>query len=413
MTQTLQYFVHDEPSAIRVELAGDLDQEGARRLEHDWRTASSAIGGRELIVDLTYITDADEAGRFLLKRWHAKGAQLIAQSRLPSDLVKSIASEPVSKLVRAAPAHAPFFASPKLCWMFLSAALLFALPARAASLRPDTVAAWDSYVKSVSAALEERTRAGGTFLWTDEDPERIAKVRSGEIVVAPAPGPMPRKVPGGLIHHWAGAAFFPNAGLADILEVTQNYDRYQDFYRPSVIASKTGARTATGDTFSMMLMNKVFFLKTALDADYQATNVRLDERRFYSVSRTTRVQEIEDYGQPGVHRIPEGEGGGYVWKLLSIVRLEQRDGGVYVEMEVAALSRDIPAAVRLVVDPIVRRVSRSSMLTSIKQTQAAVLGNSVSAEHSGSSSAALKSSMAAFAGVSQNRCVESNVLCLK
>jgi len=93
--------------------------------------------------------------------------------------------------------------------------------------------------------------------------------------------------------------------------------------------------------------------------------------------------------------------------------LEQRDGGVYVEMEVAALSRDIPVAVRLVVDPIVRRVARSSMLTSIKQTQDAVLGNSVSAEHSGSGSAALKSSMAAFAGGSQNRCLESNVLCLK
>jgi hypothetical protein len=158
----------------------------------------------------------------------------------------------------------------------------------------------------------------------------------------------------------------------------------------------------------MMLMNKVFFLKTALDADYQATNVRLDGRRFYSVSRTTRVQEIEDG-----RRIPEGEGGGYIWKLFSIIRLEQRDGGVYVEMEVAALSRDIPAAVRLVVDPIVRRVARNSMLTSIKQTQDAVFGNSVSAEHSGSGSAPLKNSMAAFAGVSPNHCLENNVLCLK
>jgi len=407
MSQTLQYFVHDGPSAIRVELAGDLDQEGARRLEGDWRTAASAIGSRELIVDLTYITNADEAGRSLLARWYAKGARLIAGSKIAGELAGAIAVEPVAAIAKAAAAHAGSFTPPKLCWTLLIAAL-FPLPSSAANLKPETVAAWDGYVKSVSASLEERTRAGGTFLWTDENPERVAKVHGGEIVVAPAPGPMPRKVPGGLIHHWGGAAFFPNVGLNEILEVTRDYDRFQDFYRPSVIASKTGVRTASADTFSMMLMNKVFFLKTALDADYQATNVRLDGRRFYSVSRTTRVQEIEDG-----RRIPEGEGGGYIWKLFSIIRLEQRDGGVYVEMEVAALSRDIPAAVRLVVDPIVRRVARNSMLTSIKQTQDAVFGNSVSAEHSGSGSAPLKNSMAAFAGVSPNHCLESNVLCLK
>jgi hypothetical protein len=122
----------------------------------------------------------------------------------------------------------------------------------------------------------------------------------------------------------------------------------------------------------MQLMNKAFFLKTTLDADYQATNVRLDDRRFYSVSRTTRLQEIEDYAQRSEHKIPEGEGSGYIWKLFSIVRLEERGDGVYVEMEAIALSREIPGAVHFVVEPIVRRVSRNSMLTSIRQTEEAV-----------------------------------------
>jgi hypothetical protein len=60
----------------------------------------------------------------------------------------------------------------------------------------------------------------------------------------------------------------------------------------------------------MRLMNKALFLKTVLDADYQATNVRLDDRCFFSSSTTTRVPEIEEYGQPGEHQIVEGEGGG-------------------------------------------------------------------------------------------------------
>jgi hypothetical protein len=261
--------------------------------------------------------------------------------------------------------------------MLLIAVLLLPPQVRAANLKPETVAAWNDYVRSVSAALQDRTRPGGGFLWAGEKSDRIAKVRSGEIVVAPAPGPSPRKVPGGLIHHWIGAAFLPDTKLNDILEITYDYDRYKEFYRPSVIASKALARELPDDCFSMQLMNRAFFLKTTLDAEYRATNVRLDDRRFYSVTRATRVQEIENYGQPGEHWFPEGEGGGYIWKLFSIGRLEERREGVYIEMEAVALSREIPRTLRLVIDPLVRRVSRNSMLTSLQQTGEAVRRNSV------------------------------------
>jgi hypothetical protein len=190
-----------------------------------------------------------------------------------------------------------------------------------------------------------------------------------------------------LIHHWLAAAFLPDAKLSDVLEVTQDYDRYQEFYSPSVIASKTVARKASDDYFSILLMNKALFLKTTLDTDYQTTNVRLDEGRFYSVSKTTRVQEIENFGQPGEHRLAEGQGDGYVWKVFGIGRLEQRDGGVYVEIEAIALSREIPGALHFFVDPIVRRVSRNSMLTSLKQTEEAVRRNSFSKTQSAKSPA--------------------------
>jgi hypothetical protein len=129
----------------------------------------------------------------------------------------------------------------------------------------------------------------------------------------------------------------------------------------------------------MQLVNHEFFAKMALDADYRVTNVHLDQGRLYSVARTTRVQQIENYGQPREHIIPEGQGGGYIWKLFSIARLEHRDRGVYIEMETVALSRGIPAAFRVVADPIVRRVSRGAMLTAIKQTEDAVHCKSLTA----------------------------------
>jgi hypothetical protein len=389
-SQKLQYYMHDGASAFRFELAGDLDNEAARELDQAWRTASSIIGDRALVVDMTFVTGAGTEGRSLLARWYAEGAQLIARLKVSRALAEAIVGGPLPEFGSARNAGSartwlPFhtsFGAPKLKLTLLVAAMLLPVRAHAANLKAETIAAWNDYVQSVSVSMQDRVRPGGTFLWTYEETERIAKVHGGDIVVAPAPGPSPRKVPGGLIHHWIAAAFLPNVKLDDILEVTQDYDRYQEFYRPSVIASTTLAREDSNDYFSMQLMNKAFFLKTTLDADYHATNVRLDDRRFYSVSRSTRVQEVDEYGQPSQHRMPEGQGSGHIWRLFSINRLDQRDGGVYVELEAIALSRDIPAALRFVVDPVVRSVSRNALLTSLKQTEEAVCDRSTDAAQS-------------------------------
>jgi hypothetical protein len=84
------------------------------------------------------------------------------------------------------------------------------------------------------------------------------------------------------------------------------------------------------------------------------------------------VQEIQHYAQANEQELPPNQGSGYIWSLYSIARFEQRDGGTYVEVEAIALSRDIPTAVRWLVNPIVRRVSRNSMLISLEQTKEAV-----------------------------------------
>jgi hypothetical protein len=264
-------------------------------------------------------------------------------------------------------------------WWWLLAALSFTLEANAASLKSETMVAWDDYLQTVNAEVRDRVRPQGAFLWALEDADRAARIRSGDIVVAPAPGQNPKKVPGGLIHHWVGAMFVPDIRLDDILKVTHDYDHYKDVYRPSVVESRTLSHSGSDDRFAMLLMNKGFLSTTALETEYQATGVRLDDRRFYSVSRTTRVQEIEGYGKPDESRIAEGEGNGFIWKISSITRFEQSDDGVYVEFEAIVLSRPIPSVVRLVVDPIVRRVSRDSLVSSLQRTAEAARGKFLAA----------------------------------
>ncbi len=259
---------------------------------------------------------------------------------------------------------------PKLARVLI--ALLSALTANAAELQQQTLKAWEEYVQAAHLRMQERLRPGGHFLWVDEEPDRSSKVRNGEILVAPAGIHNPKKVPSGLIHDWIGAAFIPNATIREVLAAVRDYGRYKDFYRPSVIDSKTISTEDVGDRFSMLLMNKALFLKTALDAEYESSYFPLDDRRCYAIVHTIRVQEIQGYGGPDEHKIAENEGSGFIWRLSSITRFEERDGGVYVELEAIALSRDIPVSVRWLVDPIVRRVSRDALTTSLRQTGNAV-----------------------------------------
>ena len=244
---------------------------------------------------------------------------------------------------------------------FVGALLLLAAGAsHAAELKKETLDGWDRYLASANAAMADR--AHGNFLWVDESPERLRVVREGEVLVVPAHAP--KIVPGGLIHHWIGVTFIRGAHVEDVMSVVRNYNRYTDFYKPSVIDAKTLSQKAAEDKFSVVVLDKAMFMRRALDSDYQSRFVELDSRKWYSVAETTRVQEVSDEG-----RIPVGEGSGYIWRLATISRYEERDGGVYIESEAMALSRSIPAALHWVVDPIVRRVSKASLTTSLGQTR--------------------------------------------
>ena len=247
-------------------------------------------------------------------------------------------------------------------------------PAKAAvvSLQPVTAQAWNEYLDSVRTQIDQRLTPGRPFLRIEETPSQREKIKSGEIVVLPAIPGVPKRVPSGLIHDWVGATFIPNVAIDDVLSVLRDYGKYKIFFRPNVIDSKPIVRDKSDDRFSMVLMNRTFFKKIALDSDYQASYIRVDEHRMYSISRTTRIREIADYGAPSQHLLPEDQGTGLIWRLFSISRFEERDGGLYLEIEAIALSRDIPGPIRFFAEPIVRRVSRDSLVTTLKQTEAAV-----------------------------------------
>ena len=257
------------------------------------------------------------------------------------------------------------FAAVLICAGFLAAPVA----SSGAELKEETLGTWDAYVEAANSRMTSRQ---SQFLWVDEAPDNRQRVRDGEILVSSVGQQNPKPVPSGLIHDWMGASFIPNTTLDGVLSAVRDYSSYRDFYKPTVVDSKLLGTDGACDKYSMRVVNKETVAETALDMEYETCYFRVDERRSYSVTHTTRVQEIRHYGKANEQELLPNQGSGLIWRLYSIARFEQREGGTYVEVEAIALSRDIPVAVRWLVNPIVRRVSRNSMLISLQQTQEAV-----------------------------------------
>src|SRR5215831_14722200 len=241
-----------------------------------------------------------------------------------------------------------------------------------AELKPETLAAWNRYTEQAKSRMNSRLDAGNHFLWSDEAPARARRVRNGEILVAPMDGSGRTNVPNGLIHDWIGAAFFPEATIEKVFSTTDKYGCYKDFYAPTVIDSRLLWRDGRESTFSMRWLKKALSITTVMDGDYRASYVRRNETSRYGFVWSTRIQEIANYGQRSELKLAPDTGSGFIWRLFSISRFEERDGGVYIELETMALSRCVPAHLGWLINPLIRQLSQSSLATSLNQTREAV-----------------------------------------
>ena len=258
--------------------------------------------------------------------------------------------------------------------------LLRAAALSSAELRPETVRAWNAYIAATTRAMQERASGQRSFLWADETPQRLERLRRGEVLVAPIGGYSPHRVPHGLIHDWLGAVFVPKAHLNHALDVLHDYDHYKDSYRPLVADAKLLTHSGECETVRLLMVQRAFGVTAAVQTENQVRIENLDARRAYSLSISIRVREMAGYGTPGQHLLSEGGGPGYAWGTLSITRLEEREGGVFAEIEMIVLSRDIPLLFRWLIRPLAERLPQNVMAATLGATRNAVSGRISTAE---------------------------------
>jgi hypothetical protein len=275
------------------------------------------------------------------------------------------------------------------------------LTAGAAELQSATLTAWNDYVKQADLHKQERTASGMPLLWMDESSERAARVRRGEVVIAPVVGRGTVAVPHGLVHDWVGAIFIPSATVDNLRAVVHDYDNYQQMYRPVVTSSRRLACTDQSQDFQMVWQRKVLFVMAAMQGRYHAHDVMLDAHRGYSIAEAVEVREIEGYRHADEHLLPPDTGNGFIWRIRSLARYEERDGGVYLELEAMALTRDVPASLAWMVNPVMNHLSVNSLTTTLRQTRDAVAASQSSMQTSASRRAPSPKSRSAKAWVEE------------
>jgi len=245
-------------------------------------------------------------------------------------------------------------------------------PAPVVATNADMLRAWDAYVEGARSRMEERLTSAKPFLWAQESEERMRLLRDGGIPVEPLRPNGRTALTGGLIHDWIGAVYVPDATASQVLAKLDEYGAYKSFYKPAVVDSRLLSRDGDTRRFTMRYAKKVSMVNSVIDADYETSYFPAGSSSWWSICRSTRIQEVENQGKAEERLQPIGAGAGYLWRYYSITRVMEVDHGAVVEIETIALSRDIPAAVAWFVNPIVNRFSRSALRTTLSQTREAV-----------------------------------------
>ena len=242
------------------------------------------------------------------------------------------------------------------------------LPANAA-LKPETRAAYEKEIAAIEARLDLEDHRQSGFLWIDSDPSRLQMVKGGGIATAQVKS---LQLPGeAMIQHWIGGEFLPQATLAEVERIDQNYAAYGQIYGPDLSRPKVLANNGNHFIVSYRITEKRIL--TAVMDTIQAIDYEpLGPGRLAIRSRSESVRQVENPGTPSERVLPEGEGDGLLWAMNSYWRMEQRDGGVYVECEAVTLSRNVPFGLGPLVNPILRSFAEDSLKKTLAAKRKAV-----------------------------------------
>ena len=238
------------------------------------------------------------------------------------------------------------YTAPRVLAFLLVMLALHQMPAQSAragepalpKLKTETQGAFERYLKLAEARNEGELRRGTALLWIDGLPEEqraeaYAALKRGEVKMQKLEifdNNKPIACPGGMIHHWTGVVFIPAAKLEDVLGVLEDYDRHSVYYAPDVERSKLESRD--GEHFRVFLrFRRHKVITVVLNTEHEVQYFHDAPGKAHSRSSAVRIAEVENAGKSDEREKTPGNDDGFMWRMETWWRMEERDGGVYVQ----------------------------------------------------------------------------------
>jgi hypothetical protein len=260
--------------------------------------------------------------------------------------------------------------------------LLLACLANAVELKQETKKAFEEYVRTIEAEMAADVAAHRAAA-LPRLPELQSRLTQRGFVATPfahrkAGSDASVHIQDGLINHWLGAVFVPNAKVADVRAVLEDYDEYSRIYAPDVTASKLVHRS--GDDFEIFLrLHRDVRVKAlfgyGFPVEFNATykvHYSMSDETLLVRSISTRIAQVRDPKKSHTDEYPPDGGDGYLWGLNSYWRIYPSAKGVYVESEAVSLSRSVPGFVAKMVTYFTSNFPRESLESTLSKTKAAV-----------------------------------------
>jgi hypothetical protein len=229
---------------------------------------------------------------------------------------------------------------------------------------PAAIAAFNAYDQAVESRLAQQHRTAQAFLAPSVN---TANLRHGDQVIEQIKPSPSINLPGALLHHWRGTAFAPGAKAADFDRVMRDFGAYPQRFASQVLQARTISQA--GDRMqAFMRVRQKHVISVVLDTTYDVTFGRLDAQRGYSISRSTQISEIDAPGTRKERTLSPAEEHGFLWRLNTYWSYEERDGGLYLQIETVSLSRAVPAGLGWAVGPYVESIPRESLEFTLRTT---------------------------------------------
>ena len=229
------------------------------------------------------------------------------------------------------------------------------------------VRVFNEYIGRVESRLAQQHRSPHGFVASS--PQADARLQRGELIEEKLTPEDEAEMPEALLHHWRGTAFVRGATVGDFERLMKDFGGYAQRFSPQIVrAGMVSQRDGSvGDHFAAtMRVRQHHVITVVMDTAYDIRYGRLDAQHGYSASRSTRISEIASADTPKERALSDGEEHGFLWRLNTYWSYEERDGGLYMQVESVSLTRSIPAGLGWMVRPYVESVPRDSLTFTLR-----------------------------------------------